>query len=181
MGEMPSGEDSRLYFILTKDLGFIMAIATGVRLLKSKLRFQLSTFAYIDLELVRGKNIWRIVNAYQRENNMFFKTPRADIFARLSLLVRRMVHGEEENGKLFEEILETRKLLSEEKFSPAEADQLELVSVARILSSLGYFDGRGKYEEVLTGRLSRGILPKAAILRGELVRDINSALKESQL
>jgi recombinational DNA repair protein (RecF pathway) len=180
LGEMPSGEDNRLYFLLTDELGFVMAQATGVRLLKSKLRFHLSLFANVDVELVRGKNIWRIVNVYGRESKVFFRTPHAPVFARLAALVRRLVHGEEDNKKLFNEIKEARLVLLENNLSRDEETSLELVSVARILETLGYFSAL-KYAPILSGPISRETLSGVVSLRRELTRDINEALKESQL
>jgi len=95
LDEMPQGEDSRLYFLLTEDLGLVLAQATGVRLLKSKLRFHLSLFDLARVELVRGKNIWRITSARsEAEAGKFYRSQNVDVFARLSRLVRRMVHGE---------------------------------------------------------------------------------------
>ncbi|MFA5841466.1 MAG: recombination protein O N-terminal domain-containing protein [Candidatus Paceibacterota bacterium] len=180
LGEMPSGEDNRLYFLLTDELGFVMAQATGVRLLKSKLRFHLSLFANVDVEMVRGKNIWRIVNVYGRESKVFFRTPHAVVFARLSGLVRRLVHGEEDNKKLFNEVKGARAVLSENNLSPEEEANLELVSVARILETLGYFSA-GRYEPILAGAMSRDTASMVIPFRRELTRDINEALKESQL
>ncbi len=180
LGDMPSGEDNRLYFLLTEKLGFVMAQATGVRLLKSKLRYHLSLFAHLDIELVRGKNIWRIVNAYPREAENFYNTPHAPLFARLSQLIRRFVHGEEENKRLFDEVKNAREMLFENSLSREEEDSVEIVSVARILGSLGYFSAE-KYAPILTGPLSKKTLSLVAPLRRELALDINSALKESQL
>lgn len=180
LGNLPSGESSQLYFFLTKDLGFIMTEARGVRLLKSKLRFHLSLFANIDVELVRGKNVWRIVSVYPRENSQFFNTLHAPLFARLSGLIRRLVHGEEENGRLFDEVKNVRAILSQNNLSGEEEDNIELVSVARILETLGYFS-IDKYEPILAGTLNREMLSFVLPFRRELTLDINDALKESQL
>ncbi len=181
LGEMPSGEDNKIYFLLTEDLGFIMAQATGVRHLKSKLRFHLSLFSKIGVELVRGKNIWRIINVYPREKEIFFKTKYVNIFARLAQLIRRMVHGEVQNKKLFDDVLQTRMFLAENILSNKEETSVELISVARILNSLGYFIAEGKYQSILYGHIEKGILRRALLLRNDLVNDINLALKESHL
>lgn len=180
LSEMPSGEDGKLYFLLTNDLGFIMAQATGVRLLKSKLRFHLSLFARIQVELVRGKNIWRVVNVYPTEAEVFYGSSHTPLFARLAELVRRMVHGEEDNKKLFEEMKTARNILLENKLSREESDNFELVAVARVLHSLGYFN-IGNYGAIFNQPLSKEIIPLVTPLRHELVLDINQSLKESHL
>lgn len=180
LGEMPSGEDGRLYFLLTSDLGFLMAQATGVRLLKSKLRFHLSLFARVEVELVRGKNIWRIVNVYPLEPGVFHRNFHAPLFVRLAELVRRMVCGEENNKKLFDDVKMTREILLKNKLPKEESNDLELISVARILHSLGYFDIE-KYESILTKELNMGMVPEVVPFRLDLTTDINRALKESHL
>ncbi|MEK7614083.1 MAG: recombination protein O N-terminal domain-containing protein [Patescibacteria group bacterium] len=181
LSEMPSGEDSRLYFLLTKDLGLVLAEARGVRLLKSKLRYNLYLFASVQTELVRGKSIWRVVNVYPNGSGTTFVSSNMNIFARLSQLVRRLVHGEEENRKLFDEIFYARNLLLKSKLSKEEAIGLELAVVARILFSLGYFGGKEKYDQILNNELNTRIVPASPSFRRELALNINEALKESQL
>ena len=41
----------------------IYASASGVRKMSSKLRFVLQDFAYIKVDLVRGKDFWRLTSA----------------------------------------------------------------------------------------------------------------------
>lgn len=181
LGEMPNGEDNRLYFLLTEDLGFVMAQAVGVRLLKSKLRFHLSLFAKVEIELVRGKNIWRIVNVYPRDVKTFFNNSHVALFARLAQLVRRMVQGEEQNKKLFNEVAGVREILANNNLSKEETDNLELVSVARILHTLGYFDAIGKYCSIMEGNLDKLAFSEITPFKRDLLDDINQSLKESHL
>src|SRR3989344_8190301 len=180
LGEVPIGESDRFYFLLTRDLGFIVGQATGVRILKSKLRFHLSLFSSVEVELVRGKNLWRIVNAYPKESDQFYLNVHAPLFARLTLLIRRLVHGEEENQKLFEEINSVRDLLNENRLSQGEEENLEIVAVARILSALGYLHAE-KYPNIISGPFDRFVIARAAPFKSELVKNINAALKESHL
>ena len=181
LGEMPQGEDSRLYFLLTENLGLILAQATGVRLLKSKLRFHLSLFDLINAELVRGKNIWRLVSASSIGAEKFHRSPNAAVFGRLSELVRRMVHGEEENEKLFAVAENARELFLKNDLSLEEKNGAEALIAAKILSSLGYFDGGGKYETILSGDVTKESLRRMAPVRNDLVRSVNAAIKESHL
>ena len=57
------GEANRIYFLLTRDLGFIKATAQGVRLAKSKLKGHLLTFSLVKISVVKGKDLWRITSA----------------------------------------------------------------------------------------------------------------------
>lgn len=177
LADLPRGEDNRLYFFFTRKLGLVAAQATGVRLLRSKLRFHLSLFSHVDIELVRGKNLWRLVGVYGRTNPIIMDNWPP--FARISNLVQRMVHGEEINDALFETVVGARSMFSK-PVSKAESDQIELVSVARILSSLGYLD-TNKYSAVLDGDITDASLKSATEIKKNLIPDINRALKESHL
>ncbi len=57
------GEAGKYYNIFTRDLGMVHASAQGVRKMSSKLRYVLQDFSYIKLDLVVGKNIFRITTA----------------------------------------------------------------------------------------------------------------------
>ncbi|MEK7650106.1 MAG: recombination protein O N-terminal domain-containing protein [Patescibacteria group bacterium] len=57
------GEADMYLTFFTKDLGRIDAIATGVRLAKSKLRGHLTLFTPLRLMLTRGGSAWRLIDA----------------------------------------------------------------------------------------------------------------------
>ena len=59
----PYGEADRFYQILTPDFGLISVLAQGVRLEKSKLRYQILNYSLVNIELVRGREYWRLVGA----------------------------------------------------------------------------------------------------------------------
>ncbi len=62
------GEANKLLKIFTKDFGMITGSAQGIRHLKSKLRYSLQDFSYSSVSLVKGKEMWRVVNAERKEN-----------------------------------------------------------------------------------------------------------------
>lgn len=180
MGEAPSGENDRLYFLLTRNLGFVAAQAAGVRLLKSKLRHHLTLFALVEAELIRGKNFWRMVSVSPAEETIFFRNKNTPVFARLTGLIRRLVHGEEENEKLFEDLKKSRALISENGLSEEEITVLETISAARILSALGYLSEE-KYPEIFHGEINKSVISGDRTILPALVKDINLALQESHL
>ena len=57
------GEANKYFRIFTKDFGMVGAMAQGIRLLQSKLRYSLQDYSYSKISLVRGKQVWRIVGA----------------------------------------------------------------------------------------------------------------------
>lgn len=152
LGSAPNGEASKVYILYTEDFGLVRAKAQGARLLSSKLRYNLEDFSFATFSLVRGKEFWRITGSQAESLPAEGKLARARILS----LVKRLVHGEERNDKLFSVLAR----LATEESDPAEIDIL-----AGILDALGYLD--------------------AASLRGksrsESIAAINKALKESQL
>ena len=63
LGSRNYGEAGKYYSIFTRDLGMVYASAQGVRRMSSKLRFVLQDFAYLKIDLVQGKDFWRVTNA----------------------------------------------------------------------------------------------------------------------
>ena len=66
LGSSPKGEDSKLLRLYTRELGLVYAHAQGVRKLSSKLRFTLQDFSLATVDLVRGREIWRVTTATPR-------------------------------------------------------------------------------------------------------------------
>ncbi|MDD5318714.1 MAG: recombination protein O N-terminal domain-containing protein, partial [Candidatus Pacebacteria bacterium] len=146
---------NRFYQIFTRDLGLIGASAQGVRLLKSKLRYSLHSFAYSHLSLVRGREVWRITSAGRIENiykDLGPETPQPERFLlveRIFSLLDRLLTGEEKNEPLFEAVLGLINFLKIDEakvdkvdsalFSADELRSIETISVMRILYFLGYF------------------------------------------
>jgi DNA repair protein RecO (recombination protein O) len=63
LGSKNYGEAGRYYFLFTKDMGLVYASAIGVRKMSSKLRFILQDLSYIKVDLIEGKDFWKITSA----------------------------------------------------------------------------------------------------------------------
>ncbi len=152
LGSAPSGEASKTYSIYTEDFGLLKARAQGVRLIQSKLRYNLEDYSFCALSLVRGKEFWRITGSQSLDEG-----PKPDLLvrARVLNLVRRLVHGEERNQELFDALAKLA----------AEGAESEVKTLSLVLSALGYLDLKS-----LEGKTER-----------EAVAEINKALKETQL
>src|SRR3989338_8017930 len=139
------GEAGKLFSIFTRDLGMIYATAQGVRKMSSKLLFVLQDFAYLKIDLVAGKNIFRVTNA--SKTNMLeqiTKTPETfRVFSNIALLLKRLLAGVEPNEALFADLIQglailekTAKNFSSEK--SADLRNIEAIIVLRIINNLGY-------------------------------------------
>lgn len=164
LGSRNYGEAGKYYSIFTRDLGMVYASAQGVRKMSSKLRFILQDFAYVKIDLVQGKDFWRVTSA--SKTGILENLPRTkenfEIFVKVTGLLKRLLAGEEPNPKLFTQVLKGFEIL--EKAEIKELQDAETALVAEILQHLGYMDFNN--------------LPKNRKL---ILPLINKALKETHL
>ncbi len=174
IGSIPKGEDSKVLILYTRDLGLVYAHAQGIRKLSSKLRFTLADFSRANVDLVRGKEVWRVTTATSISTfTLVLGTIESEkIIARVFSLVRRLVTGEEPNEEIFKTLTRLFELFSLPNTEKEEYRRIELLTVARLLIALGY--------------LSRETLTTDDTLldvkeQHRLIRDINQALSQSHL
>ncbi len=183
LGSRPKGEDSKILILYTRELGLVYAHVQGIRKLSSKLRFTLQDLSRANVDLVRGKEIWRVTTASPiHSHTIVTHSPKSErIITHIASLLIRLVTGEEANEEVFRAIARAYDLLSAGNDS-TDYRMIELLSVARILVALGYIsrdilgageEGEGNHEA-----------PKAftdIAYQHRLIRDINQALAASQL
>lgn len=161
LGSAPSGEASRIYALYTEEFGLVRAKAQGVRLLASKLRYNIDDFAFGTFSLVKGKEVWRLTGAESAAGHPALAPARARVLS----VARRLVQGEEQSREAFAALLP----LSAEGAAPEDASAVEILSLVRLLAALGYMPDR---------QLS---LDDVRARRRELVAEANAALRETQL
>src|SRR5258706_4517383 len=140
LGSKHFGETGKYYSIFTRDLGMIYASAQGVRKMSSKLRFILQDFAYVKVDLVQGKDFWRVTSASKtNELEQITKKPETlKIFANVARLLKRLLAGVEPNEILFTDLLNGLLILSA-KGGPAsgwekeDLRNIEAILVLRIV------------------------------------------------
>lgn len=183
----PQGEANKRIDLLTKDFGVVRGTAQGVRYLKSKLRYTLTDFSRISVSLVRGKEIWRIVNAFKYED-MFFDLPYdiRMIFLRVFSLLGRLITGELSEPHIYELIRSAHSFVDristrKEELSIEEQSGLEYLLMIQLLNYLGYIPEDSiinKYEEL---EWTRGLLMQAYCEKKEMIKIINHALGHTGL
>ncbi len=101
------GEAGKHYSIFTRDLGMITATAQGVRKMSSKLRFVLQDFSYLKIDLVAGKNIFRVTSASKTNKleNLTKNKETFEVFANIARLLKRLLAGVEPNEALFADLI----------------------------------------------------------------------------
>ncbi len=174
LGSRPKGEDSKVLILYTRELGLIYAHAQGIRKISSKLRFILQDFSHASVDLVRGKEIWRVTTASPIHSyaSITHARPSERILAHVEGLLIRLVAGEEANEEVFQILVRTYALLEVPNQSSEDYRALELLSVARILIALGYLTRTEHDAEKVSTDIA---------YQHRLIREINEALSASQL
>jgi len=141
LGSGNFGETGKYYSVFTRDLGLVFASAQGVRKMSSKLRFVLQDFAYLKIDLVKGRDFWRITNVSKTNKLEKLQEPEIlKVFASISKLLKRLLAGEDPNEILFADLLNGLSIL-EKSETKEELHSIEAVIVLRILNNLGYIGG----------------------------------------
>jgi len=182
LGSRNFKEAGKYYHIFTRDLGLVYAEAEGVRKLASKLRYVLTDYSYIKLDLIQRKNIWRITTASKTNeleliNKDFFKLK---ILANLSRLLIRLLPEQEKNENLFMGILDGLFIL-DKNIDQKELQNIEIVIVLRMLHNLGYINGEEIFSELIKSPFENELIDKISKNKGAVLNEINKALRETQL
>lgn len=181
LGAKDTGESNRVYFILTRDLGLVGAVAQGVRELKSKLRGHLTLGCRARMTFVRGRDVWRLTSAEEMGRIPAGDRTRLHAGLRMAELVRRLVHGEERDAELYDEMGAALEFVCSPIFKEEYRTLVETVFAVRILARLGYGAEDEAVEAVLAAPWGVDLLALAQPQRNALVRMVNDALRASHL
>ena len=160
----------------------LSASAQGVRKMPSKLRYVLQDFSYIHVDLVRGKDFWRITSASKTNalENISRQPETRAVFAHIARLLTRLLAGEEANEILFADLLSGLSIL--EKSNTNEAlRNIETILVLRILYHLGYIGGAENLNDLIKSPFEADLVFQVTKNRAGILAEINKALKETHL
>lgn len=182
LGSKNFGECGKYYSIFTHDLGMIYASAQGVRKICSKLRFVLQDFAYLKIDLVQGKDFWRVTNA-SKTNKLEQITKQSEtfeVFCNVANLLKRLLAGVECNEALFIDLINGLSILENSK-TKEDLRNIEAIIVLRILNNLGYIGGNEMLQNLVKSPFEPNLIFEVSKSRTEVLHQINKALKETHL
>ncbi len=182
LGSKNFGEAGRYYYLLTKDLGLLYASAQGVRKMSSKLRYVLQDFAYVKVDLVQGRDFWRVTSATKTNEleNIGKDKPKLVVLSNVARLLRRLLAGVEPNPELFTDLIGGLNIL-EKAETREELANIEAVMVLRIVNNLGYIGGSEELDVFTKSPFANEIVLAASMNRKLILTEINKALKETHL
>lgn len=178
-----TGEANKMLSIYTREMGLVRAMAQGVRFHKSKLRFTLQDFSYVKVDLVRGRELWRVTSAKHISSFPLARScPSALILmARVSKLLERLCPGESPNENIFDDFIQALYLLDSYEIEAPKREALELHLVLRIMNSLGYIGDSEIISKYLSTSFDQNKVETLLAERQSIIAHINKALNESQL
>lgn len=176
------GEANILLYILTADLGLIMASAQAARLSSSKLRSALQEYTFVSVSCIKGKNGWKITNVIEKENFFFdYPTYSHRVLSQIAFVLLKMIQGESPHKEIFQTIKSDCDFLK--SLSEKDVSNFEILAVLRILYQLGYVEKSQNINAFLedTEEWNESILDKVSQNKKEAIFIINKGLKESHL
>lgn len=177
------GEANKMFTIYTRELGLVRAVCQGVRLHKSKNRFSLQDFSYANVDLVRGRDMWRVTSAKSVSSFPFARSKKESLvlIARVGSLIERLCDGEEANSTIFDDFIQALYLLDDINITDSSRLALELHLVLRIMNSLGYIGESEMLSKYLCSSFNQDNVEKILEERQYIIAHINKALNESHL
>ena len=131
------GENDAVYVVFTEMLGLIVAHASGIRLLKSKLRFVLQPGNTVKITLVKGKVLWRITTCVLYST---LSLPVQSALPRLYKLLRTCIVFDEPLPYVYNHI-QSFALISDDVSKDTNLFRVaETLTTARVLVTLGMLD-----------------------------------------
>jgi DNA repair protein RecO len=181
----PSGEKNYFITLFTREFGMIRAKAQSVRVNDSKLRYALQEYSYVEVSLVKGKEIWRITNALPIYNIYFELKNDQDIFmviARAFSLLRRLIPEEGCEVLIFDDIKTICANVQTIKYTKSSIEILEWLFVLRMLCFLGY-SKKESFQNLCEDKIewTNEYLDSISSYKNNAIYYINQALKASQL
>ena len=174
----PTGEADMTILLFTKELGMILAVAKSVRSAKSKLRYSLQIGSVSKVDLVKGKQVWRVISATPIDRINILDAETRAVVAKAVRFVKRMVDKEKEERGIYSDLesllFSTKKGHSKEKLA-----EIELVFYLRSLFGLGYIANNTEFRDILSREYSISELETLPLPRKKILDAIKNAIYES--
>jgi len=182
LGKRGVGEAHTLVSILTEEFGLVRAKATSTRAEGSKLRYGIEPLTMARFSFVQGRYEWKLTGVEQVSRALLTTSLQKRVATgRISKLLLRLIHGEEEGRALFKTVTQGLSLLSLAE-NVEEAGSVECILVLRILSHLGYLPKTETLKQFVEGDFTSAELAlEAKASRAFLIRTINESLTQTGL
>lgn len=172
------GDASRRVWLFTRDLGLIIASVQGVRKSGAKLQMHLREYAYVRADLVRGRDVWRLVGIHTLAPILLpVRSPANRAYVRTLAFINRFLTGEDPHPELFAHISAVAASL------PMVSDDkaIDTLALWRALALLGYIAVEPGDERLLASPFVEAATLLDTVAMKRCIAQANSAIAESHL
>jgi len=144
LSSRPYKEADLMLKVFTRSFGVLWAKASGVRYLKSKLRYVTQPFSLLNIELVQIADGWRLTNANTSQN--FYLDVSKDVqnkVVKIFSMVEDVFIGETNHPEIFDDFTSGIKSL-------ATGLGVEPLIAMKILNHLGYVEPKDVPDNLLS-------------------------------
>lgn len=168
LSNRPYKEADLMLKIFTRSFGVLWAKASGVRYLKSKLRYATQPFSLLNVELVQIADGWRLTNA-NTSHNFYLDAPKRvqHKVSKVFSIIEDLFIGEVNHPEIFDDFTEGIKSLS-------DGLSTEALIAMKVLNHLGYVEPKDVPENLLS--LSYDIQSEQKIL--DNIESINNIISK---
>ena len=175
-------ESNKLVVLYTREFGLIYTSTQSIRELKSKMRFHTNALSLVDVDVIRGRDIWKITGIHENISSLGLAgTHWYSLLHRLATLLLRLCSGEEAHDEIWQDILKTYYYVQSKKdLDPKYYDAIEIILVVRLLHYLGYWEGE---EDVLSleNPFIESWYDEVLKKKSYFIQRINEGIQSSQL
>jgi recombinational DNA repair protein (RecF pathway) len=181
MSSRNSGEADRIYWLFTKDLGIVVAKATGIRKIESRLHFFVQDFKYIEASLVKGKTFWRLISAQPVHELNSKKSLSMSSRIRSLQLIQRLAPEGEPLEDLFGELVDAYTFTSTTHPKISDMQSIEALLTLKILHNLGYWGDKQSDLKFITSPFSKEAISEISSVKSSIIKELNNSLRATQL
>lgn len=174
-----SGEANKRVWLFTKEYGLIVATVQGVRKSGAKLRSHILDYTYINADILKGRDVWRLVSAEVITNPFVgvYDKLSARSYIRALSLVQRFCIEEGAEPEIFNHLLETLGTINTKSVNPNVFDTIVLW---KILVILGYLNLDEDLKVVFSQKLINTPILEENINK-RLIKDVTDAINRTHL
>lgn len=171
-------ESNKLIVLYTQKFGLIYCVTQSVRELKSKMRYHTNRYSLVTVDLVRGRDIWRITGIHEDTSSLTFAGSMwYELVAKFSQLLNRLCSGEDPQQSLWENIAYLFSI--HKNITPENSEYYEIIFTIRTLNILGYWDGKESFLD--NQDYKKEYFDYIDLHKRNLIQTINQRMLDTQL
>ena len=174
------GEANKRLWLFTREFGLVVAAVQGVRKPGAKLRGHITDYSIIRADLVKGREVWRLINAsvITDPTSGKIREPIVRAYVRTLSALSRFLVDEGVNDELYEHILDCARMVQEGIY---EAKIFDALSLWRVFTHLGYIAIEERDSELLVLPLKEAYGKMTDQNYARIIESVKSAIEQSHL